>query len=202
MSDSWRRLLTAAVSPLDDGVRDLQVYGWRTPGGPPTPPARRAAVLVGVLDRDRPEIVLTRRAEHLPQHPGQISFPGGAAEEEGESGVVTALREAREEIGLEPEAVDPIGFLDRVDTISDFRVLPVVGWVRHSGPWNPDRREVEEVFTLPLDTALDLGAYRDWEIERHGVRHTVLQLDWEGRTIWGVTAAILHNLATRARRHG
>ncbi len=201
MADAWRELLINAVTPLEQGTRTLRIHGWRQPGDQPDLPARRAAVLVGVLERASPEIVLTRRAAHLPQHPGQVSFPGGAAEVGGESGVLTALREAREEIGLEPEAVNPIGFLDRVDTISDFRVLPVVGLVRQSGPWNPDLREVEEVFTLPLEMALDLQAYRQREVERQGVRHTLFYLEWQGHTIWGVTAAILRNLALRARPH-
>ncbi len=87
-----------------------------------------------------------------------------------------------------------------MDTVSDFRVLPVVGLVSQSGPWIPDSNEVEEVFTLPLERALDLNAYREMELERGGKRIMVYSLEWQGHQIWGVTAAILRNLAERALR--
>jgi 8-oxo-dGTP pyrophosphatase MutT (NUDIX family) len=163
-------------------------------------PARTAAVLVGILDRPRPEIVLTRRALHLAHHPGQVSFPGGAAEAAGETAVATALREAEEEIGLAPATVKPLGFLDRVDTISDFRVLPVVGLLSHVGPWTPDQCEVDEVFTVPLERALDRAAYQEREMEGQGRRHVIYSMEWDGRTIWGITAAILINFAHRIER--
>lgn len=175
-------------------VRDLH-----SPSSDAGRPSRTAAVLVGVLDIESPEILLTRRAQHLVHHAGQVSFPGGAAEAGGETGVLTALREAHEEIGLRPEAVEPIGFLDRVDTISDFRVLPVVGLVSQAGPWMPDGREVDEVFTLPLEVALDLAAYQRMAIEREGRRFLLYSLEWQGHVIWGVTASILRNLAKRAQ---
>ena len=134
MSSAWRKTLKASVTPLDRGVRGLRVHPLRTPEQALERPGRTAAVLVGVVQSQSPEILLTKRSEQLKQHAGQISFPGGAVGEPGESGVVTALREAHEEIGLHPEAVQPIGFLDRVDTVSDFRVLPVVGLVSQAGP--------------------------------------------------------------------
>lgn len=192
--------MLSAVSPLDDGAGGLQVVALRSAHEDQHRPNRTAAVLVGIIDRNRPEIILTRRAEHLPHHAGQVSFPGGAAEPDDPTGVATALREAEEEIGLPRSAVKPIGFLDRIDTISDFRVLPVVGLVRHSGPWTPDRREVDEVFTVPLDRALDLSCYREHTIEREGRHHLVYSMDWQEHTIWGVTAAILVDLARRGER--
>jgi 8-oxo-dGTP pyrophosphatase MutT (NUDIX family) len=194
---TWRDRLLASVSPLRQGVAELDVVGFRTPAHRPPRPARTAAVLVGVMDTDQPEVLLTRRARHLTHHPGQVSFPGGAMAFGGESGVLTALREAEEEIGLLPDNVKAIGFLDRVDTVSDFRVLPVVGLVRQSPPWTPDESEVEEVFSVPLDWALNLDAYVAEPAERDGVRYTLYSLDWEGRRIWGVTAWILRNLAQR-----
>ena len=121
----------------------LSTHRAKTPSGP----GKTAAVLVALLDLPEPEVVLTRRAEHLPQHPGQVSFPGGAAEAGDSSAVQTALREAHEEIGLPAEVTTPIGFLDRMDTISDYRVLPVVALVKPPVRWIPDEREVAEVFT-------------------------------------------------------
>lgn len=140
------------------------------------------------------------RARHLAHHPGQVSFPGGAAMDSDASGVLTALREAEEEIGLSIDAVEPIGFLDRVDTVSDFRVLPVVGLARPSGPYALDPNEVDDMFTVPLSVILDEQAYQAMPIERDGCRRTVYRLDWQGRDIWGITAEILRDLARRYRR--
>jgi len=193
----WRKLLLDAVSPLDSGVRNLQISGYRPPGNVSFRPSKTAAVLVPLLDLPEPEIVLTRRADHLPEHAGQVSFPGGAAEETDSSAVQTALREAYEEIGLPSEAVRPIGFLDRMDTISDYRVLPVVALVTPPVNWVPDKREVAEVFTVPISIALDAGRYDSQTFERHGDRYTIYSLEWKGYTIWGVTAAMLMNLISR-----
>ena len=193
----WRELLLQAVSPLESGVRNLQVSGYKPPGDRPFRPSRTAAVLVPLLDYPEPEIVLTRRADHLPQHPGQVSFPGGAAEESDSSAVQTALREAQEEIGLPPAAVQPIGFLDRMDTISDYRVLPVVALVTPPVDWVLDKREVAEVFTVPLAVALDAERYETRFFEKHGREYPVFTLKWQGYTIWGATAAMLMNLISR-----
>jgi 8-oxo-dGTP pyrophosphatase MutT (NUDIX family) len=145
----WRNRLLEAVSPLESGVRNLEITGYRPPQGNDYRPGKTAAVLVPFLDLPEPELVLTRRADDLPQHAGQVSFPGGAAEHNDRSAVQTALREAQEEIGLAPESARAIGFLDRMDTISDYRVLPVVALVAPSVTWVPDQREVAEVFTVP-----------------------------------------------------
>jgi 8-oxo-dGTP pyrophosphatase MutT (NUDIX family) len=193
----WRERLLQAVSPLDSGVRNLQISGYRPSGNAPFRPSKTAAVLVPLLDLAEPELVLTRRAENLPQHPGQVSFPGGAAEDNDSSAVQTALREANEEIGLPPGIVRPIGFLDRMDTISDYRVLPVVALVTPPVNWVPDEREVAEVFTVPLCIALDAGRYESQIFEHHGHQYTIFTLRWQGHKIWGATAAILMNLISR-----
>lgn len=198
--EGWRDLLMAAVSPLDSGVRNLHITGYRPPGDAPFRPSKTAAVLVPLLDLPEPEVVFTRRADHLPQHPGQVSFPGGAAEENDNSAVQTALREAREEIGLPPEAVRPIGFLDRMDTISDYRVLPVVALVAPPVRLKPDEREVAEVFTVPLSVVLDAGRYESSTVKRDGVEYTLHSLKWSGHDIWGATAAMLMNLIARVER--
>ena len=194
---NWREALIAAVSPLESGVRGLQVSGYRPTGDGQLRPRRTAAVLVPVLDRAEPEMVFTRRAEHLPQHPGQVSFPGGAAEHQDGSAVQTALREAYEEIGLPAEVTKPIGFLDRMDTISDYRVLPVVALVKPPVHWVLDTREVAEVFSVPLAVVLDKDLYEGRQLDRDGVEYTIWSLHWNDYNIWGVTAAILMNLILR-----
>lgn len=200
--ETWREHLLAAVAPLSAGVRGLKVAGYRPGGVRNWRPNRTAAVLVPLIDQRNPEIVLTRRADHLPQHAGQVSFPGGAAERHDESAVETAMREAWEEIGLPAERTTPIGFLDRMDTISDYRVLPVVALVRGPIDWRLDHREVAEVFTLPLAIALDRTRYEPKIITRGDERFAVHYLHWQGHTIWGATAAMLLNLAARIERAG
>lgn len=198
--------LRSAVSPLDHGTRALDVHGWRPPGREEHRPRRTAAVLVGILAQPAPEVILTLRSRRLARHAGQVAFPGGRADEDDPSGVRTALREAEEEIGLAPTLVQPLGFLDRIDTISDYRVLPVVGLVDPAARLVADLVEVDEVFTIPLATVLDPDAYRPTRIHRRGVTRVVYHLDWgptasrnDGRShVWGVTAAILRNLALRS----
>lgn len=196
----WREQIQAAVSPFESGVQQLRVDGYRPPGVCDFRPKKTAAVLVPVLSALEPEIVLTRRADHLTQHAGQVSFPGGAAEDRDGSAVQTALREAFEEIGLPSECTTPIGFLDRMDTISDYRVLPVVAVVERRVIWKLDRSEVAEVFTVPLSFALDKSQYSPMNVKRDGAEWTIWTLEWQNYRIWGVTAAILFNLATRFER--
>jgi 8-oxo-dGTP pyrophosphatase MutT (NUDIX family) len=195
--NDWRNRLLAAVSPLESGVRGLRVNGYRRPDGEAHRPSRTAAVLVAFLDLPEPELILTRRAEHLLQHPGQICFPGGAAEDNDRSAVQTALREAEEEIGLPPQVARPIGFLDRMDTISDYRVLPVVALVTPPVEWILDPREVAEVFTVPASVALDRARYLARPLERDGHPYTVWSLCWRGYDVWGATASMLLNLIAR-----
>jgi len=199
MISVWRELLLSAVSPLASGVSPLSVTGFRPPGEKSFRPRKTAAVLVPLLDMEEPEIVLTRRADHLPQHPGQVSFPGGAAEEGDSSAVQTALREAFEEIGLPPEVTTPIGFLDRMDTVSDFRVLPVVALVKPPVFWRPDKREVAEVFTVPLSVLLDEQQFVARRVQRDGLEYTIWSLQYQGHNIWGATASMILNLTRRMR---
>ena len=115
----------------------------------------------------------------------------------------TALREAHEEIGLPIEVTKPIGFLDRMDTISDYRVLPVVALVEPPVQWIPDVREVAEVFTVPLSIVLDKNQYKASRIERGGLEYTIWSLVWNDYKIWGATASILINLIQRIQAiHG
>ncbi len=201
MSNEFYKTLMNAVSPFDDGVSALKLRVLRqmSETGDMSRPNRTAAVLVPVLDKPEPEIVLTVRAETLVQHPGQVSFPGGAVDETDRSAISTALREAQEEIGLDFSQVSPLGFLDRVDTISDYRVLPVVGLVRSTFVWRPDHREVADVFTVPLELAVDRNSYTLEEMEHEGRKVLVPSLVWKGHRIWGITAAILDNFGSRLK---
>ena len=199
MASELHNLLLKAVSPFDKGVSGLKLNVLRNTAGNSSRPNRTAAVLVPVLDKPEPEILLTVRSETLMQHPGQVSFPGGSVDRNDRSAVSTALREAQEEIGLEFSQVSPLGFLDRLDTISDYRVLPVVGLVRPTFVWKPDLREVAEVFTVPLELAVDYREYTHVEVDHDGKTHVISSLEWQGHRIWGITAAILLNLGSRMK---
>ena len=199
MSSELYNTLLRAVSSFDQGVSALKLNVLRNAAGSPSRPNRTAAVLVPVLDKPEPEILLTVRSELLLHHPGQVSFPGGSVDRTDRSAVSTALREAEEEIGLDFSQVSPLGFLDRVDTISDYRVLPVVGLVRSSFVWKPDLREVSEVFTVPLELAVNHREYSHQEVVEGGKKFVISSLDWQGHKIWGITAAILLNLGSRMK---
>lgn len=192
-------MLLKAVSPFDQGVSALKLKVLRNAPGGQSRPNRTAAVLVPILDKPEPEILLTVRSELMVHHPGQVSFPGGSVDRTDRSAVSTALREAEEEIGLDFSQVSPLGFLDRLDTISDYRVLPVVGMVRSSFVWKPDLREVSEVFTVPLELATNHREYSHREVVEGGKKFVISSLSWQGHMIWGITAAILLNLGSRMR---
>lgn len=158
-----------------------------------------AAVLVPVTDRAAPGVILTQRTERLRNHPGQVAFPGGRVDPEDADAVAAALREAEEEIGLPPSAVDLVGAADRYRTVTGFEVTPVLGVVPPDLPLRPAEAEVASVFEVPLAFLLDranhLPAHMDWR----GRRRNYWEIRWEDRRIWGATAAMIVNLARRLR---
>ncbi len=157
---------------------------------------RPAAVLVGLVPRaSGVTILLTRRAAHLPAHPGQICFPGGAHEAHDVDAEATALRESHEEIGLAPERVQIMGRLGLYHTSSRFCVTPVVGLVSPDAAFVPDPSEVEEVFELPAAQLLNPARYERRWVERPGVRIRSHFIECEGKLVWGATAGMLIGFA-------
>lgn len=160
---------------------------------------KRAAVLIPILVRPAAQGVLfTRRTAHLRHHSGQIAFPGGRVEERDRSIEETALRETREEIGLDPLRVQVIGRLDDLHArVSGFRITPVVGVVQHPVELVPDADEVDEIFEVPLEFLLDPvnHAYETRQTDRGTRRVNVIQF---GRhRIWGATASMVVELYRR-----
>ena len=161
-------------------------------GAAPTP----AAVLVGLIDRaGGPALLLTKRTEHLRDHAGQICFPGGRVEAGDESAAAAALREAEEEIGLDQARVGIVGELPPYQTVTGFRIHPVVGWISPPFELQPDSFEVAEVFEVPLRFVLDPENHRRQSYRRGPVTRGYYVLPYQGRFIWGATAGILVNLA-------
>ena len=159
----------------------------------------RAAVLVGVIGRAEPSVILTRRTAHLRDHAGQISFPGGRMEEDDPDPAATALREAQEEIGLTAASCRILGELNPYDTITGFRVFPIVAWVEPPVSFDPDPFEVEEVFEVPLGFVVDPANHRRDSFRIGDVERSYWVVPYRDRYIWGATAGMLVNLATLLR---
>lgn len=182
MRDRIRSLANVRLPQLNDG--------HRLPGreGPST----AAAVLVPIINRPTGlTLLLTQRSANLPEHPGQISFPGGRTETHDLTPAHTALRETQEEIGLEQERVDILGEVGRYETVTGYSVTPVVGWIDPPLHLVTDPLEVAEAFEVPLSFVFDPGNYEQRQRDVGGrVRHYFV-CEYEDRYIWGATAAML-----------
>lgn len=156
------------------------------------PDPRLAAVLVPVMRREPvPTVLFTRRADNLPDHPGQVSFPGGSSEPGDADPVATALRETREELGVPAARIETLGFLAPYATVTQFVIVPVVGVVE-PGPLQPDPREVAAAFEVPIDYLLRESTFqwRDDTFRKQPVGYWVVR--WHDEVIWGATAHMLH----------
>jgi 8-oxo-dGTP pyrophosphatase MutT (NUDIX family) len=164
-------------------------------GGPER--LREAAVLVAITRRAEPGVLLTVRREHLRTHAGQVAFPGGRIDADDPSTAAAALREAEEEIGLPPQLVELWGTADPYRTITGYRVTPVLGSVPPDLSLTPHEGEVADLFEAPLAFLLDPANQRAVEVEYRGRMRPYYQIDWQGRRVWGATAAMLVNLTRR-----
>jgi 8-oxo-dGTP pyrophosphatase MutT (NUDIX family) len=157
-------------------------------------PIRPAAVLVGIVDHKEPTVLLTQRAQHLPDHPGQISCPGGKIDKTDADPLGAALREAEEEIGLSRDGVEPLGYLDVYMTTLGYRIVPTIARVKPGFKLTLNPGEVDDAFEVPLAFLMDLTNMqrhsRDWQ----GITRHYYAITFGQRYIWGVTAGILRNL--------
>jgi 8-oxo-dGTP pyrophosphatase MutT (NUDIX family) len=158
--------------------------------------ATPAAVLIAITDRPEPGIILTVRHADLRTHAGQVAFPGGRIDA-GEDAAAAALREAWEELGLDPSLVEPVASLDPYRTITGFAVTPVLGVVPPELPLAPHEPEVADWFEAPLGFVLDPANQVQESVLFEGRRRHYYRIDWNGRNIWGATAAMLVNLSRR-----
>ncbi len=163
-------------------------------------PIRPAAVLVPIVDHPEPTVLLTQRAQHLPDHAGQVSFPGGKIDESDASPLASALREAEEEIGLKREFVEPLGYLDLYLTTLGYRIVPLVARVKPGFALTLNTAEVDASFEVPLAFLMDQNNVQRHAREWQGMIRHYYAITFGERYIWGVTAGILRNLHERIYR--
>jgi 8-oxo-dGTP pyrophosphatase MutT (NUDIX family) len=176
----------------DDHVNEL------LPAAADAAAARPAAVLVPAVARALGvTLLLTLRAQHLRDHSGQIAFPGGKIDAGDATPLAAALREAQEEIGLSPDRVTPIGYLDTYLTTTGYRIVPVVGLVEPGAVLSVDTREVDEIFEVPLEFLMDPQNHQRHTRPFRGMSRRYYAMPFGERYIWGVTAGIIRNLYER-----
>jgi len=189
------------VSPAARRAFDAAAEGQRgdhdlNPGMHPDRALTAAAVLVPLIDRpDGMTVLLTKRTDHLHDHAGQVSFPGGRVDPEDRDAAAAALREAKEEVGLDPDRVDLIGRLDTYVTRTGFEVVPWVGLVMPPIALLADPFEVAEVFEVPLAFFLDPVSRKTESRVWQGQERFFYVYPWHAYYIWGATAGMLSNLA-------
>ena len=160
-------------------------------------PIRRAAVLVAIVDHPQPTVLLTQRSATLADHAGQIAFPGGKIDPIDASPLDAALREAKEEVGLPREFVEPIGYLGLYGTSFGFRILPTVARVKPGFEIRMNEGEVVDTFEVPLSFLMNPANHQVHSKEFRGMLRSYYAMPYGQRYIWGATAGMLRMLYER-----
>jgi 8-oxo-dGTP pyrophosphatase MutT (NUDIX family) len=188
------RLDAIGAASARPAYSDFDLSGSR----PDAPILKRAAVLVPLIVREHGlNVLLTRRSSDLPTHAGQIAFPGGRCEDSDADVGATALREAHEEVGLDPSHVTLLGVSDAYETVTRFAVTPVVGLVDPAATLRPDPREVAEIFEVPLSFLMDPANHVPQSREYEGVARRFYAMPYGDYYVWGATAGMLRALYLR-----
>ena len=153
-----------------------------------------AAVLIPIVTRGHPQVLLTQRTDHLARHPGQIAFPGGRVDAQDYGPVAAALREAQEEVGLNPALVETIGAMPRFITGTGYSIVPIVALVAPNYELEINAHEVVEAFEVPLDVLMDPAQHARKEAEFRGRARSYYEIIYGRYRIWGVTAGIIVEL--------
>jgi 8-oxo-dGTP pyrophosphatase MutT (NUDIX family) len=192
-----RLLAEAPLLPLQPRRGDYDLNPGSRPSGARELAA--AAVLLPIVARAEPTMLFTQRTDHLARHAGQVSFPGGRAQDGDATLVETALRETEEETGIAPQFIAVAGFLDAYETGTGYAILPVVGVLREGFVLMPSAHEVAEIFEVPLAFLLDPANRERKAGEWQGKRREYYAYTYNGHTIWGATAAMLADFSERMR---
>ena len=196
-ADEIKRRLSGTRMPEDPRSVDLKHVDSRLPLDTIREMAKHlkaAAVLIPLIDRDGElNVLLTERSAALRHHAGQVSFPGGGMEDIDTNITATGLREAEEEVGIQPGEVSIVGYLSTMLTVTGFAVTPIVGLVESQFDLRIDPAEVQEAFEVPLDYLLDMRNVVHSEREYAGVVYDTKTFYFDGHQIWGATASILLN---------
>lgn len=176
---------TPAEPPLEGDLPELRAGA-----------SSQAAVLIAITDRPEPGVLLTVRRENMRTHAGQIAFPGGRIDA-GEDAIAAALREANEEILLDANAMDVVGSIEPYRTVTGYVVTPVIAVVLPDLPLAPQEDEVADWFEAPLAFLLDPENQHRESALFHGRKRHYYEIVWNGRRIWGATAAMIVNLSRR-----
>jgi len=164
---------------------------------------KAAAVLIPLVITDHQiQILFTKRTQHLHHHPGQVSFPGGRLEPSDKHLLATALRETEEEIGVSEAKIQICGKLENMDTISGigFSIMPFVGVMHGPLQLKLDSFEVDEVFQVPIEFLMDHSNFQLKSAKLRGEHREFYLIKYQNYTIWGATAAILHNFIEKFTR--
>lgn len=188
--------LFARLASLFEAGHAREVDLLRDAMAPPPGDLRAAAVLIAVTDRPQPGVLLTNRPETMRAHAGQAAFPGGKLDP-GEDAITAALREAHEELGIHPRDVQVIGASDPFHTRTGYDITPVLAVVPPDLELTPNPAEVAGWFEPPLAYVLDPANRVPRTVEWDGAERTYFEIMWQDHRIWGVTAAIIGNLARR-----
>ena len=189
-----QRLRSALASPTSQPLLEGDLIEGAPDAG------TDAAVLVAITDRSDPGVVLTVRREHLRTHAGQVAFPGGRVDP-GEDAVQAAIREAHEEILLDPNSVEVVGPMEPYRTVTGYQVTPVIAVIPPDLPLEAHEHEVADWFEAPLAFVLDpVNQHRRSALFQGCERH-YYEIVWNDRRIWGATAAMIVNLSRRLQWH-
>ncbi|PCJ12112.1 MAG: CoA pyrophosphatase [Gammaproteobacteria bacterium] len=163
------------------------------------PDLPHSAVLIAITNVDEPHIILTKRSAHLSSHAGEVAFPGGKWDDEDGDLLTTALRESREEVGLQAEHVlEIVGQLKPVVSRSGLNVTPYVAIVDDSAPLIPNLQELDSIFKVPLSFLMDGDNVRSKSIDYKGQKVVIPAYHYDGYVIWGLTAFMIVDLVNRA----
>ena len=186
-----RRAIAQLTKPTSDF--DLNSSNYKSSGQ-----TKEAGVLLPIIRQfDGTYLVLTKRAAHLSNHPGQISFPGGKRENKDTNIDATALREAQEEIGLKAEVVEVLGRLPAHETVTGFQITPIIGWIDRNWTAVADPNEVTEIFQVPLSYITNIKNFQIQDRIWNGRKRNYYTVPYGPYYIWGATACILYNFAMK-----